>query len=79
MFKRMWDALMNAKNNTLNSLPKTVRLQLMVSLSFMWSLIFAISFEIMYWFPGLVIVHVILLILGIFGTSWLFSLFDKRK
>lgn len=75
----MWDALMNAKNNSLKMLPKAVRLELMVVLSFMWSLIFSLSLGIVYWFPHLVIAHVVLLIFGIFGTTWLFSLFHKDR
>lgn len=79
MFKTMWEALMDAKNNSLKTLPKSVRFEIMTILSFMWSLIFALSLGIMYWFPHLVIVHIVLLALGIFGTGWLFSLFNKDK
>ena len=79
MFSDMWEALMNAKNNSLKVLPKVVRFQLMVVLSFMWSFIFSLSLGIMYLFPELILVHIVLLSLGIFGTGWLFSLFKKEK
>lgn len=75
----MWNAFMRSKNNSLKILPKAVRLQLMISFSFMWSLIFILSFRIVYWFPGFLITHIILLLLGIFGTSWLFNLFGIAR
>ena len=77
MLRKMWTSLMRAKNNSLHSLPKTVRLQIMVILSAMWCLIFSISVGVFYLFPGLILVHLVLLIVGIFGTGWVFSLFDK--
>jgi len=79
MLRRMWEALMDAKNNSLKHLPKSVRLQIMVSLSFMWSLIFSISVGIVNYFPELVLVHIVLLGMGIFGTSWLLSIFNKDR
>jgi hypothetical protein len=77
--KTWWAGLMEAKNNSLRVLPKWVRLQLMVVLSFMWSLIFCISLSIIYLFPEVVVIHIVLVVCGIFGTSWLFSLFEKGK
>lgn len=74
MLSKAWAALMRAKNNSLNTLPKTVRLQIMVILSIMWSLIFTLSIGVFYLFPGLILIHVTLLLLGIFGTGWIFSL-----
>ncbi len=79
MFRKMWESLMNSKNNSIKELPKAVRLQIMISLSFMWSLIFALSLGIINLFPQLVIVHIALLGMGLFGTSWLLSIFNKDK
>lgn len=63
---------MDSESNGLSQLPKIVRFQLMVALSFMWSIIFCVSAGIFVWLPGYVLVHVVLLLFGIFGTGWIF-------
>ena len=79
MLRDMWISLMRAKNNTLKVLPKTVRLQIMVVLATLWCVIFAVSMGIFYAFPGLILIHIVLLGVGIFGTSWVFRVFKNRK
>ena len=77
MFKNWWDALMRAKNNSLKVLPKTARLQIMVYLSMMWSIIFCLSLGIMYFYDELILIHIPILLMGIFGTGWIFSVFRQ--
>lgn len=73
MFKNIFGSVMDPERNGLNQVPKVVRFQLMVALSFMWSIIFCISAGIFVWLPGYMLAHVVLLLLGIFGTSWIFK------
>ncbi len=71
-------AIMDPDKNALMRLPKTVRFQLMVVLSVMWSVIFCISAGVMVWLPGYIVIHVVLLIIGIFGTSWIFRRAQRK-
>jgi hypothetical protein len=73
MFQNIFRSVMDPENNGLKQLPKLVRFQLMVTLSFMWSIIFCISAGVFVWLPGYILVHVVLLLVGIFGTSWIFQ------
>lgn len=73
MFQKIFKSVMDPENNGLSRLPKVVRFQLMVTLSFMWSIIFCISAGVFIWLPGYILVHVLLLAIGIFGTSWIFQ------
>jgi hypothetical protein len=68
-----WKSVMDPDKNALLRLPKTVRFQLMVVLAFFWSAIFCISAGLIAWLPGYVLVHIVLLLIGIFGTGWLFK------
>ncbi len=72
MLKTVWNSIMDPERNGLMRLPKIVRFQLMIVLSVVWSAIFCVSASILVWFPGYVLAHVALLLVGIFGTSWLF-------
>ena len=72
MLKTAWNMVMNADQNPLLGLPKATRFQLMTALAFMWSAIFCISAGLFTWFPEVVFGHVILLLLGIFGTGFIF-------
>jgi hypothetical protein len=74
MLGKFWDSVMNSDQNPLLRLPKTLRFQLMVVLASMWSVIFCASVGIMIWLPGYLLVHVALLLLGIFGTGWIFRI-----
>ncbi|MEP6967524.1 MAG: hypothetical protein ABI906_05545 [Pseudomonadota bacterium] len=72
MLKSVWNSIMDPDRNALLRMPKIVRFQLMIVLSVVWSAIFCVSASILVWFPGYVLAHVALLLIGIFGTSWLF-------
>lgn len=67
-----WDTVMDAEKNPLLSLPRTTRFQLMTILAFMWSSIFCISAGLIAWIPEFMFGHVGLLLLGIFGTGFIF-------
>jgi hypothetical protein len=73
MIYKMFKSVMDSDSNGLSKLPKVVRFQIMVALSFMWSIIFCISAGVFVWLPGYMAVHVILLLVGIFGTGWMFK------
>jgi hypothetical protein len=66
-------AIMDPDKNALMRLPKTVRFQLMVVLSCLWSIIFCVNAGLIVWLPGYILAHVALLLIGIFGTSWAFK------
>jgi hypothetical protein len=73
MIENIFKSVMDPDSNGLSQLSKTVRFQLMVALSFMWSIIFCVSAGVFVWLPGYMLVHVVLLLIGIFGTGWLFN------
>ena len=66
-------AIMNPDKNAFMRLPNTVRFQLMVVLSCLWSTIFCVSAGLIKWLPGYIFAHVVLLLIGIFGTTWAFK------
>ena len=66
-------AIMDPDKNAFMRLPNTVRFQLMVVLSCLWSAIFCVSAGITMWLPGYIFAHVALLLIGIFGTTWAFK------
>jgi hypothetical protein len=74
---KAWKAVMDPEYNSLMKLPKTVRFQLMVVLASLWSTIFCVNAGLIVWLPGYVMVHVILLLIGIFSTGWIFSSAQK--
>ena len=65
--------IMNPEKNGLSGLTKVVKFQIMTVLSFLWSVIFCISAGLFIWLPGYIFAHIILLVIGIFGTSWIFG------
>jgi hypothetical protein len=73
MLDSFYNILMDPERNALMRLPKAQRFQVMVTLSFLWSVIFCSMAGIMVWLPGYVLVHVFLLLVGIFATSWMFK------
>lgn len=77
MIREAWSTVMNADHNPLLALPKTTRFQLMTVLAFMWSTIFCISAGLFAWIPEFVFGHVILLLLGIFGTGFIFRVHNS--
>lgn len=78
MFKTSWQSVMDPNLNALKGLPKPVKFQLMVTLALMWSSIFCTSVGILNWLPGYVFAHVGLILVGLFGTTWIFKLADKK-
>ena len=72
MIKKAWNSVMNADQNPLLALPRITRFQIMTILAFMWSCIFCISAGMFIWIPEFVFGHVVLLLLGIFGTGFIF-------
>jgi hypothetical protein len=78
MLTKIYRSVMDPDANGLGRLPKMVRFQLMVTLSFLWSIIFCISAGVFVWLPGYLAVHVVLLTIGIFGTSWIFRSSQSR-
>ncbi len=72
MLQTLWNSIMDPDKNALMRLPRVVRFQLMIVLSIVWSAIFCVSAGILVWFPGYVLAHVVLALIGIFGTGWLF-------
>lgn len=72
MLTTFWDAVMNPEKNPLARLPKIVRFQLMTVLALMWTCIFCASAGVFVWLPQFFAAHVILLLMGIFGTSYIF-------
>lgn len=72
MIKTAWTSVMDAEQNPLLSLPRVTRFQLMSVLAFLWSCIFCISAGMFMWIPEFVFGHVVLLLLGIFGTGFIF-------
>jgi hypothetical protein len=79
MLTTAWNAVMDPNKNAFMRLPKTVRFQLMVVLSCLWSTIFCVSAGLLIWLPGYVLAHVALLLIGIFGTSWVFNKAEKSR
>jgi hypothetical protein len=77
MLSTYWDVVMNPERNPLANLPKIVRFQLMSVLALMWTAIFCSSAGMFVWFPEFVAVHIVLLLIGIFGTSFIFRLHQK--
>lgn len=79
MLSTVWNAVMDPDKNAFVRLPKTVRFQLMVVLSCLWSTIFCVSAGLLVWLPGYVLAHVVLLLIGIFGTGWAFNQAEKSR
>jgi len=72
MLKTAWNAVMNADQNPLLGLPKITRFQVMAVLALMWTVIFCVSAGLYAWIPEFMFAHVVLLLLGIFGTGFIF-------
>lgn len=72
VIKTAWGTVMNPERNPLLQLPKIVRFQMMTVLAFMWSCIFCLSAGLFIWIPEFVFGHVALLLIGIFGTGYIF-------
>lgn len=79
MLSSYWDLVMNPERNPLARLPKIVRFQLMTVLALMWTCIFCASIGVFIWLPQFFAAHVILLLLGIFGTSYIFRVSQAEQ
>lgn len=79
MFSTYWDAVMNPERNPLSQLPKITRFQIMTVLALMWTTIFCASAGMFAFFPQFVAAHFVLLLIGVFGTSYVFRLNSERQ
>jgi hypothetical protein len=79
MSRNSFLSIMDPDQNGLKGLPKVVRFQLMVVLASLWSAIFCASAGLLIWLPGYLIVHMLLIFVGIFGTSLAFKLATPAK
>lgn len=79
MTSRYWDAVMNPERNSLSRLPKITRFQLMTVLALMWTTIFCASAGMFAFFPQFVAAHFVLLLIGVFGTSYVFRLNSEQQ
>jgi hypothetical protein len=79
IFGTAFDAVMNPYKNALSKVPKIVRFQLMATLALLWSMIFCVSAGLLVWLPGYIVVHLVLLAIGIFGTGWTFQRAQKHR
>ncbi|NJO56637.1 MAG: hypothetical protein HC834_10250 [Rhodospirillales bacterium] len=79
MISTYWDTVMNPEKNPLARLPKIARFQLMTVLALMWSVIFCASAGLFMWTPQFFVGHVALLLLGIFGTGYIFRVNSEEE
>lgn len=79
MLTTFWDVVMNPEKNPLARLPKIVRFQLMTVLALMWTVIFCASAGAFIWLPQFFAAHIILLLMGIFGTSYIFRVSQNQE
>ena len=71
MFEKVYNMVMDPRQNPLRGLPKTVRFQYMLILSYMWSAIFTIWVGSAVAFGSSVVGHTVLLV-GVFFTADVF-------
>jgi hypothetical protein len=79
MIKNSWRSVMDPNKNAFRGLPKPVKFQLMAVLSLMWSAIFCASAGMLNWLPGYIFAHVALILIGLFGTSWIFEQAESKR
>ncbi len=70
-----YNYVMNASKNPLRVLPKIVQFQMMIVLSYMWSVVFGLGIGSYLMFGSSAIFHTLFLV-GLFFTS---CIFDKAK
>ena len=75
MLNKTYKLIMDDNTNAFNSLPKTVRFQLMTVLSYMWCAIFSAGIGSYFIFGTSVIFHTLFLA-GLFFTA---SLFERAR
>jgi hypothetical protein len=77
MLSNWYQAIMNSERNPLRTIPKVVRFQVMVALSWMWSLIFALSIGSYLAFGVSLVAHLAILV-GILVTTEVFRRASSR-
>lgn len=78
MLRQAYRSVMNPSENPLRKLPKIVRFQYMIILAYMWSAIFALWLGYT-WLMGPSLVAHSLLLVGLFFTSEIFSIANRRQ
>ncbi len=78
MLRSMYDVIMNEEKNPFMQLPKTVRFQLMIVMSYMWSAVFTIWVGSMYSLWPSIVGHTALLV-GVFFTADIFRRANNKK
>ena len=78
MIASIYRSVMNSERNPLRNLPKTARFQLMVVLSWMWSMIFALWIGSVFAFGVSAAAHLLLLV-GVFVTAEVFRNARERS
>ena len=74
----VYNVVMNSKFNPLSKLPRAVSFQIMVVLSWMWSVVFSVWVGSILAFGASVGIHMILLV-GIFFTAEVFRRARKKE
>ncbi|MBJ56625.1 MAG: hypothetical protein CMP24_00080 [Rickettsiales bacterium] len=72
MIRDLYNIVMNADYNGIANLPNMVKFQLMIILSFMWSIIFTLMIGSFLVLGPTIVLHVFFLI-GVYFTSEIFS------
>ena len=72
MIRNLYNIVMNTDYNGIASLPNMVKFQLMIILSFMWSIIFTLMIGSFLVLGPTIVLHVFFLI-GVYFTSEIFS------
>lgn len=75
---KWFQVVLDPKMNPLAKLHPAQRLQIMIMLSVMWSLIFCGMAGIMVWYPAYVAAHLVLLAIGTVVTALVFRSASKR-
>ena len=78
MLKNIYDLVMDAEKNPCMQLPKIVRFQLMIVMSYMWSAVFTIWVGTMYSLWPSIVGHTALLV-GVFFTADIFRRANNKK
>lgn len=78
MVTKLYNMIMDEDKNSLRALPKTVKLQLMTILAYMWCGVFSVGIGSFLFFGTSVVLHT-LLIIGTIFTGTIFSYARNNK
>ena len=78
MVRSIYEVIMDAEKNPFMQLPKIVRFQLMIVMSYMWSAVFTIWIGSMYTLWPSIVGHTALLV-GVFFTADIFRRANDKK